>query len=53
MNATVLDTITTANQNTGQQITWNIVYSKQAGDKTRQQYGWTHQLGVVRPKGRR
>ena len=53
MNATVLDNITTVNQNTQQRITWNIVYSREAASKTRQTYGWTHQLGVIRPKGKR
>lgn len=49
----VLETLTTADQNTGRQITWNVNYVHENGPNVRREYGWTHTLGVSRPKGRR
>ena len=52
-NATeILSTVTTIDQNTGRQVTWNIVHVHEWAANVTAQYGWTHSLGLVRPNGR-
>jgi len=48
--ATPLDTITTKDQNTGRQITWNVGHAAEIDPA--KSYGWTHTIMVSRPKGR-
>ena len=53
MNAAeILPTITTVDQNTGRQITWNVVHVAEHADPAKAK-GFTHMIGMVRPKGRR
>lgn len=50
---TILDTVTTVDQNTGRPVVWNVEHVTAHGDNTRGAYGYTHVLAVSRPKGRR
>lgn len=47
------ETFTTTDQNTRREITWNVDFVQEAGPNVEEQYGWTHFMGVSRPKGRR
>lgn len=51
MNTTP-STVSTIDQNTRREITWNVDYCAEAGTGVAS-YGWTHSLGLSRPKGRR
>lgn len=49
-----IKTVETIDQNTRRTITWNVdVVMDNEGTQIQAQYGWTHSLGLSRPKGRR
>lgn len=51
---TTPETVTTIDQNTRREITWNVDFvQEQEGTVESAENGWTHFLGVSRPKGRR
>jgi hypothetical protein len=45
-------TVSTIDQNTRREITWNVDYCAEVGPNVAR-LGWTHTLGLSRPKGRR
>lgn len=51
---TTPETVTTIDQNTRREITWNVDFvQEEDGTLESSENGWTHFLSVSRPKGRR